>query len=108
MDYGTVLTNCSNSEEARAIAKSLVENKLAACVNIIPKITSIYSWKDEIVEDEEYLLFIKTRKNHFRLVKKEIRRLHSYELPEIIMLQIKKGSKEYLEWIKSETSMKDS
>jgi len=103
MEYCLVLTTTSNIDEAKIIANKLVQNKLAACTNIVPKIISIYSWKNEICEDEEFLLLIKTRKASFEAVKDCILKLHSYELPEIIMLPVEKGYEKYLGWIKEET-----
>jgi periplasmic divalent cation tolerance protein len=103
MDCCLILTTTSNIDEAKNIAHRLVQNKLAACTNIIPKIVSIYNWKDEICEDEEFLLVIKTKKVLFDAVKTAILNLHSYELPEIIMLSIENGYEKYLGWIEKET-----
>jgi len=104
MDYCVILNTTSNIEEAKKIANALVKSKLAACVNIIPKIISIYSWKNDIWEDEEYLLFIKTKKDKFEAVRDKIKSIHSYELPEVIMLNIQDGLQDYLSWINNETS----
>ncbi|KKS66740.1 MAG: CutA1 divalent ion tolerance protein [Parcubacteria group bacterium GW2011_GWC2_42_6] len=106
MKYAVMLVTSSNLEEAKKIAYSLVENKLAACVNIIPQIISVYSWQEKINEDEEYLLVIKTRRPLFKAVKKKVLELHSYEVPEIIMLPVKEGHKPYLRWIQKETKGK--
>jgi periplasmic divalent cation tolerance protein len=106
MDYSVILTTTPNIDEAKEIAHTLVEKKLAACVNIIPNVSSIYCWQDKIVDDEEYILVIKTRKEHYKAVKKTILAMHSYELPEIILLPIKDGYKNYLNWIKKETVSK--
>jgi len=103
MDFCVILNTTPNIEEAKKIAHYLVESKLAACVNIIPQVTSIYSWKEEITEDQECLLLIKTRSSNFKAVKNAIIGLHSYEIPEVIMLPIKKGLKDYLFWLKEET-----
>ncbi|OGH99230.1 MAG: hypothetical protein A2287_02695 [Candidatus Melainabacteria bacterium RIFOXYA12_FULL_32_12] len=103
MKYGVILVTSSSLEESKKIAHSLVEDKLAACVNIIPKIISVYSWQEKINEDEEYLLIIKTRRCLFKTIKQRVIDLHSYELPEVIMLPIKKGHKDYLKWIQKET-----
>ena len=104
MEYGVILTTTSSIEEAKKVAHYLVENKFAACANIVPKIISIYSWKEDICEDEEFLLLIKTKKSDFDRVKQAIIELHSYELPEIIMLPIIEGHKDYLDWIKESTT----
>jgi len=103
MEYCLILTTTSNIDEARIIAYNLVQNKLAACTNIIPKMISIYNWKNEICEEEEFLLIIKTKKTSFDAVKGSILKLHSYELPEIIMLPIEAGYEKYLCWIEKET-----
>jgi periplasmic divalent cation tolerance protein len=98
-----ILTTASSEVEAKKIAHQLVESKCAACVNIIPKIVSVYFWNGSICEDEEYLLFIKTQKACFDDVKDVILKLHSYELPEIIMLPIETGFEKYISWIEKET-----
>lgn len=103
MDCGIILSTTSNIDEAKKIANALVKDKLAACVNILPRIMSIYSWKDEIWEDEEYLLIIKTVKENFESVKNKIKELHSYELPEVVMIKMEDASKEYFDWILKET-----
>ena len=91
-----VLSTCANLEEAKKIANTLVKERLAACVNIMPQIFSIYEWEG-LQEDSEVLLLIKTRS--LELVEERIKELHSYEVPEIIAIKIKDGSQEYLEWM---------
>jgi periplasmic divalent cation tolerance protein len=98
-DKKLVLTAAGSAEEARKIAHALVEAKLAACVNIVPRVQSVYRWKQNIEEAEEWLLLIKTTAAACGRVRDEIRRLHSYELPESITLEIQDGSPEYLQWI---------
>ncbi len=93
-----ILSTAANSEEAKKIARHLVHERLAACINIVPKITSIYEWKGEIVEDSEVLLIIKAA--DFAKVEEAIKQLHSYEVPEIISFEIDEGSREYLEWMR--------
>jgi periplasmic divalent cation tolerance protein len=94
-----VLTTASSTEEARRIANALVERRLAACVNIITKIHSIFRWKDKIEESEEYLLVVKTTQAAYPAVRDAIKELHSYELPECVALAVEDGSQAYLKWI---------
>lgn len=98
-DKKIVLTTAGSPEEARKIAETLVERKLAACVNIISGGTSIYRWKEKVQSDQESLLIIKTTSAAFAQVRETIRELHSYELPECIALTIEDGLPEYLDWI---------
>jgi len=102
-DFIIILVTTSSEEEGRKIAQVLVEKRIAACVNIINDIESIYRWKGKISDEKEVLLLIKTRKKLYKSVEEEIRKLHSYEVPEIIALPIISGSKDYLYWIDSET-----
>jgi len=94
-----VLTTAGSQEEARKIAHSLVEKQFAACVNIIPQIESVYRWQGKVESANEWLLVIKTVATNFSQVCGEIKRLHSYELPECIKLEVNGGSQEYLQWI---------
>jgi periplasmic divalent cation tolerance protein len=94
-----ILTTAESDSEARKIATALVERKLAACVNIIPKVQSVYRWKDKVESAEEFLLLIKTVKVQQKQVQSAIRELHSYELPECIAIAVDSGSSEYLQWI---------
>jgi periplasmic divalent cation tolerance protein len=98
MEYAVALTTCpmKNSEE---LARSLVEARVCACVNIIPKITSIYHWKEKIVVDTEALLFMKTESRFAESLWEILKRNHPYEVPEYIVLPIEWGSQDYLNWI---------
>jgi len=98
-----VLVTCPSVEEAEKIGKLLVTKSLVACVNVIPEVKSIFFWEKKISKEKEVLLMAKTRKELFDSIQKEIRRLHSYDLPEIIALPIEIGSKGYLEWVARET-----
>ncbi len=97
-DKRIVLSTAGSEEEARKIARHLVENHFAACVNIIPRIESIYRWQGKVESSREWLLLIKTSAERFPEVRDAIRDLHSYELPECIAIGIEEGSLEYLQW----------
>lgn len=101
-----VTTTTETKEEAQKIARYLVGEKLAACVQIMGPITSTYRWKGNIETAEEWLCLIKTRESFFAQVENAIKKLHSYETPEIIAVPIVKGSKEYLDWLDGETENK--
>ena len=94
-----VFTNTGSREEGQKIARALVERKLAACVNIIPGVESIYWWKGKIETTAECTLLIKTIRSNFPAIRDAIRELHSYDLPECIALSIEDGSSDYLNWI---------
>ena len=102
-DYIIVLTTCNSSEVASSIAKSLVGSQLAACVNIINGIESVYQWQGKIERDKELLLVIKTRQSLYSQLEQKIQELHDYELPEIIAVPVETGEKNYLNWIQSAT-----
>ncbi|MCX5862597.1 MAG: divalent-cation tolerance protein CutA [Desulfomonile sp.] len=97
--YVLCLVTIDNMENASRIAHFLVEKKLAACVNIVPEIRSIYYWANEIHDESEKLLIIKTRRDRLPEMQKSVRQLHPYQVPEIICFQIDHGLPEYLSWI---------
>jgi periplasmic divalent cation tolerance protein len=97
-DKKIVLTTAGTREEADKIARALVERRLAACVNVVP-IDSVYRWKEKVENAQEWLLLVKTTAEAFDDVEAAIQELHSYELPECVVLPIEGGSEEYLEWI---------
>ena len=97
--YQLVLTTCPEEQVAKNIAQYLVSEKLAACVNIVPNITSIYSWQGEIHCDTEVQLLIKTIESKLEPLNQRINELHPYEVVEIIALNIQQGDKNYLNWI---------
>jgi len=101
-DYAVVLVTASSRLEAEKIAQALVEEKLAACVSFMP-IHSIYTWKSELCQEDEWQLMIKTDLRQFEQLETKIKQLHSYEVPEIIALPIIKGSADYLNWIFAQT-----
>ncbi len=98
MNYGIVLVTANSVEQAEAIAQTLVEEKLVACVNILP-VTSIYTWQGEICRDAEWQLIMKTNLDKFTELAARIKSLHSYDIPEIIALPIIQGATNYLNWI---------
>ncbi len=97
-DKKIVLTTTSTREEASRIARALVERQLAACVNIVA-IESVYRWKNKIENAQEWLLLVKTTAEAFDELEGAIKELHSYELPECVVMPIEGGSEEYLDWI---------
>ena len=97
-DKIVVMTACGSEDEAARIASVLVEKKLAACVNILPGVTSVYRWKGGVEKEPEVLLLIKTRRGLMGEVRREIEVHHSYELPEAIALSVVDGSEPYLLW----------
>jgi len=112
-DKIVVLSTCASAEEAQQVARALVEKRLAACVNVISGIRSVYRWKDAagkdaIQDDEEVLLVIKTSRALLQQLTDEIERLHSYEVPEVIALQVVDGSERYLAWLSRELAHKPS
>ncbi len=99
-DQIIVLVTCGSQREARRIARSVVEAKLAACVNVLQTpVESIYRWKGKVETAREFLLLIKSTRKRFAALEAEVRRQHSYDVPEIIALPIERGSKAYLAWI---------
>jgi periplasmic divalent cation tolerance protein len=104
-DKRIVLSTTGSEDEARKIARELVERRLAACVNILPPVESIYRWQGKIETGREWLLLIKTTAERFTAVNDTIRELHSYELPECIAIDIEDGSPEYLRWLSDSTRL---
>ena len=97
--YILCLVTIDDFDRAVLIARTIVVQKLAACVNILPEIRSIYSWKGEICDDRECLMVIKTRRSLFPRLQERIKEMHPYEVPEIISFTIEEGFPEYLRWI---------
>jgi periplasmic divalent cation tolerance protein len=98
-DKRIVLTTAGSIEEAQRIAAALVEQRLAACVNILPGVESVFRWQGKIDRTSEWLMIIKTKAEAFERVRDAIQKLHSYDVPEIISLEIDDGSAAYLQWI---------
>jgi periplasmic divalent cation tolerance protein len=101
MDRIMVVSTADSLELAQDIASALVEAHEAACVNIIPNIKSIYRWEGEVCDDEEFLLLIKSSAERFEAIRDRIRLLHTYEVPEVIALQIRAGDPDYFRWLDS-------
>jgi periplasmic divalent cation tolerance protein len=99
MEYIIVFVTASNLEEAKRIAKALVDEKLAACVNILAHTESIFHWKGKVWDAKEALLIAKTKKKNFVKLNKRVLEMHSYEVPEIIALPIIAASEKYIDWI---------
>lgn len=97
--YGLVLSTCPDAETAEAIATALVEQRVAACVNVVPGLRSFYWWAGRVESDAEQLLIVKTHRSRYPEVERTIRARHPYELPEVVYVPIGAGLSEYLDWI---------
>jgi periplasmic divalent cation tolerance protein len=103
-DKIVVVSTCGSAGEAERIARGLVDKRVAACVNVLPGMRSIYRWEGAVEDAGEWLLLIKTTRARFAELRAELERLHSYEVPEVIALPVVEGSEKYLGWIDSETA----
>jgi len=103
-DYGVVFMTAASREEAETIASALVEKKLVACVNIVSSVHSFFWWEGKICKEQEVFMMAKTRTGLFPQVVSEVKALHSYKVPEIVMLPISDGSADYLQWIEDVTA----
>jgi periplasmic divalent cation tolerance protein len=101
-DYIQVVTTTENREDAQRIARTLVEQRLAACVQILGPITSTYWWKEAVEIAEEWLCLIKSREDRYRELEQTIRDLHPYEVPEILAMPVLAGNPSYLQWLTNE------
>ena len=101
-----VLSTCGSQDEARRVARSLIDAKLAACVNILPGVQSIYHWQGAVEEEQEWMLVIKSTRPLFDRLCSELRKVHSYQVPEAIASPVVDGHKDYLDWIDREISGK--
>ncbi len=97
--FSLVLTTAGSEEQAETLARALVERRLAACVNVVPAVCSVYRWKGEVVREEERLLLVKTSTALVEAVRAAVLELHSYETPEVIALPIASGDPAYLRWL---------
>jgi periplasmic divalent cation tolerance protein len=102
-----IFCTTASEQEAADISKTVVEEGLAACANIIPQIRSIYRWKEEIWDKGETLIIIKSREELFEKIRSRIKELHSYEVPEIAAVPLDKGDAAYLQWIEAVTAKGD-
>jgi periplasmic divalent cation tolerance protein len=100
-DKIVVLSTCASEQEAESLARSVVEQRLAACVNVIPRMRSFYRWKGALESAEEWLLLIKSTRERFPRLVAALEKAHSYEVPEIIALPVVDGAANYLNWIDS-------
>jgi periplasmic divalent cation tolerance protein len=101
-----VLSNCGSEEEARRVARALVEARVAACVNIVAGVHSVYHWEGSIQEGSEWMLIIKSTRALFDSLAAELRRIHSYQVPEVLAIPVVDGDQDYLAWIDREISGK--
>jgi periplasmic divalent cation tolerance protein len=104
-DKIVVLSTCASPEEAARIARGLVEKRLAACVNVLPGVRSVYRWKGVVEDEAEVLLVIKSSRALFNQLRIELERMHSYELPEAIAIPVVEGSEPYLAWMDRELAV---
>jgi periplasmic divalent cation tolerance protein len=105
-DKIVVLTTCGSQEHADKLARHLVDQRVAACVNVLPKARSIYRWKEKVEEASEWMLIIKSRRDLFAALRIEIQKLHTYEIPELIALPVVDGSEPYLVWFDAQLTAK--
>lgn len=103
----TIFVTAASEQEAASIGRTLVEEGLAACANIIPHIRSIYRWKGKIWDEGETLIMIKSREALFERIRSRIKELHSYEVPEITAITVEKGDEAYVQWIQTVTAKGD-
>ncbi|WFP52057.1 divalent-cation tolerance protein CutA [Methylomonas sp. EFPC3] len=99
--YQLILCTCPDADCAENLAHALIAEKLAACVNIVPGVRSVYQWQGQIETAQEHLLLIKSRQDRYPAIVAAVTKLHPYEVPEIIALDIERGSQDYLQWINS-------
>ncbi len=103
-EISIVFVTAGSEDEAATIGQTLVEERLAACANIVPRIRSIYRWKGQIYDEQEFLIIIKTKTSQFEMLQDRVKKLHSYEVPEIISFPVSRGLPQYLEWVLEETA----
>lgn len=104
-EYIQLFTTTENKQDAERIAETLIKKRLAGCVQIFGPITSTYWWKDNVEKAEEWICFIKSKKELYDKLEKTIKEIHPYETPEIIAVTLTAGSREYLEWLSNELNL---
>ncbi len=105
-DKTVVFSTCDSEDEARRIARELVEQRLAACVQIVPGVRSVYQWKGQVEEGAEFLLLMKTRRDLVAELARSVRKMHSYETPELVAAPVVDGLADYLAWMDRELAEK--
>ena len=103
-DAVLVLTTLPNADAASELAKTVVNEKLAACANLFPAVRSVYRWQAKLQDENEVLVLLKTRQEHFERLKSRILELHPYEVPEVLAIPVEQGYQAYLDWLATETS----
>ncbi|MCS7244202.1 MAG: divalent-cation tolerance protein CutA [Candidatus Calescibacterium sp.] len=103
--YRVLYITCPNMNDAENIARVLVNNRVAACINIIPNVKSIYTWQDKVEESEEVLLIVKTVEDNLEMLEEIVKKYHPYTVPEIISWGINSGNTEYLKWMNDVTNV---
>src|SRR5262245_44204283 len=103
-DSSVIFVTTGSETEAETIAKALVEERLVACVNILPPVRSIYRWEDKVTDEREWLMVMKTTTERFSAIEKRVQALHSYQVPEVIALPIVAGAEGYLRWLRDSVS----
>ena len=104
-EFLILFVTAASEQEAANIGRTLVEEGLAACVNIVPSIRSIYRWEGKIWDESETLIIVKSRADLFERIRSQVRELHSYEVPEITAITLDRGDADYLQWIESVTTV---
>ena len=99
-----VFVSCESKAQAKTVVDSLLNDQIIACAQILPGVESYYHWHGQTVQAAECLLLLKSHRDHFKTIEAKIKKLHSYEVPEIIAVPIVDGSKEYLQWINEQTN----
>ena len=100
-EYVVVFVTTATKREAEKIANHLLNDKLIACANIVGPVTSLYAWQENVERSKEYLILMKSKRNLFNRLNEVVKTMHSYEVPEILALQVVEGSRIYLDWLAS-------